>query len=77
MSLYSAMHISLGGMSAQVQKLNYVAGDIAHVTAGHNEDGDIASNLIDMDMSEHFFKANFCVFQVTDEVLAQIIDLKR
>ncbi|MBI0003137.1 hypothetical protein H3S80_03595 [Bartonella sp. M0177] len=77
MSIDSAMRISVGGMNRQADTLNQVAQNVAVGTTVGRETYDAGDDMVDMDLAEHNFKANFRVFQVADETMAQIINMKR
>lgn len=72
-----AMRISVGGMNMQVNRLSQLADNVAIGTTVDRESYDLGDDLTDMNISEHNFKANFRVFQVADEVMAQLINMKR
>lgn len=77
MSIDSAMRISVGGMNRQVDTLDQIAQNVASGTTVGRDNYDAGSDMVNLDVSEHDFKANFRVFQVADEVMAQIINMKR
>lgn len=77
MSIDSAMRISVGGMNRQADTLDQIAQNVATGTTVGRDNYDAGDDMVNLDMSEHNFKANFRVFQVADEVMAQIINMKR
>ncbi|WP_295946822.1 hypothetical protein [uncultured Bartonella sp.] len=77
MSIDSAMRISVGGMNRQADTLNQVAQNVAVGTTVGRETYDAGDDMVNMDFAEHNFKANFRVFQIADETMAQIINMKR
>ncbi|MHC5306672.1 hypothetical protein [Bartonella sp. LJL80] len=77
MGIGLAMRVSVEGMNRQADSLYQVSENVASATAMGNNDTDIANDMTDMVMSEHVFKANFRVFQMADDVMAQIVNLKR
>lgn len=77
MSIDSAMRISVGGMNRQADTLNQIAQNVASGTTVGRDNYDAGDDMVNLDLSEHNFKANFRVFQVADEVMAQIINMKR
>ncbi|AQT46871.1 hypothetical protein [Bartonella choladocola] len=77
MSIETAMRISVTGMNRQVDSLDKTALNVARGTTVERQTYDPGDDMIDLNMGEHNFKANFRVFQVADETMAQIINLKR
>ena len=77
MPIESAMRVSVGGMNMQVNKLSQLADNVAIGTTVDRQTYDLGDDMTDMNISEHNFKANFRVFEVADEVMAQIINMKR
>lgn len=77
MSIGLAMRISVGGMNKQANTLEQIAQNVAVGTTVDSKTYDVGDDMVDMNISEHAFKANFRVFQVADEVMAQLINMKR
>ncbi|WP_297326359.1 hypothetical protein [uncultured Bartonella sp.] len=77
MSIDSAMRISVGGMNRQADTLDQIAQNVASGTTVGRDNYDTGSDMVNLDVLEHDFNANFRVFQVADEVMAQIINMKR
>jgi len=77
MSIDSAMRISVGGMNRQADTLDQIAQNVAVGTTVDRETYDAGDDMVNMDLAEHDFNANFRVFQIADETMAEIINMKR
>lgn len=77
MSIDSAMRISVGGMNRQADTLDQIAQNVAVGTTVGRETYDAGDDMVNMDLAENNFKANFRVFQIADETMAEIINMKR
>ena len=75
MSVNSILSTGVQGVQSGLQRANRAAGEIAR--AGTTEqDGDLATPIVDLKRSELQVKASAAVIKTADEVVGTLIDIK-
>lgn len=68
----SVMSTGLQGLQAGFGRANQAAGEIAR--AGTSGEGDLATSIVDLKVSEQQVKASAAVVKTADEMLGTLID---
>lgn len=69
----SVMSTGVQGLQAGFSRANQAAGEIARAGSGSGE-GDLATSLVDLKVSEQQVKASAAVVKTADDMLGTLID---
>lgn len=72
-SMNSVMSTGMQGLQAGLGRANQAAGDIARAGTT-SSDGDLASSMVDLKVSEQQVKASAAVVKTADDMLGTLID---
>lgn len=75
MTVNSVLSTGVQGVQAGLQRASRAAGDIARFGTTE-QDGDLATPIVDLKLSELQVKASAAVIKTADEVVGTLIDIR-
>ena len=75
MSVTSVLSTGVQGVQAGMNRANQAAGDIARFGTTE-QNGDLATSLVDLKVSEQQVKASAAVIKSADEMMGTLIDIR-